>query len=50
MEFIDANTGWVFVNFVNVPGGNIFKTIDGGTTWTQQTIGTTEQRLLPLTW
>ena len=43
VEFIDANTGWVFVNFGNVPGGNIFKTTDGGTTWTQQTIGTTDQ-------
>ena len=43
MEFVDANTGWVFVNFATVPGGNIFKTTDGGTTWTQQTIGTTDQ-------
>ena len=33
VEFIDANTGWVFANFGNVPGGNIFKTTDGGTTW-----------------
>ena len=43
MEFIDANTGWIFVNFANVPGGNIFKTTDGGATWGQQTIGTTDQ-------
>ena len=43
MEFIDANTGWVFINFANVPGGNIFKTTDGGATWGQQTIGTTDQ-------
>ena len=49
MEFVDANTGWVIVNFGTVPGGNIFKTIDGGTTWTQQTIGTTD-RSLPSTW
>ena len=42
IEFVDANTGWVIVNFATVPGGNIFKTIDGGTTWTQQTIGTTD--------
>ena len=45
MEFIDANTGWVFVNFATVPGGNIFKTTDGGTTWAQQTIGTTDRSL-----
>ena len=43
IEFVDANTGWVIVNFLTDPGGNIFKTIDGGTTWTQQTIGTTDQ-------
>ena len=43
MEFVDANTGWVIVNFATVPGGNIFKTIDGGMTWAQQTIGTTDQ-------
>jgi photosystem II stability/assembly factor-like uncharacterized protein len=43
LEFIDANTGWVGVNFAAVTGGNIFKTTDGGTTWTQQTIGTTDQ-------
>src|SRR4029077_13172289 len=24
MEFVDANTGWVFVNSATVPGGNIF--------------------------
>ena len=42
IEFVDANTGWVIVNFATVPGGNIFKTIDGGTMWTQQTIGTTD--------
>jgi photosystem II stability/assembly factor-like uncharacterized protein len=45
VDFIDANTGWVFVNFINVPGGSIFKTTDGGTTWTQQTLGTAEQRI-----
>jgi photosystem II stability/assembly factor-like uncharacterized protein len=43
IEFVDANTGWVAVNFAAVTGGNIFKTTDGGTTWTQQTIGTTDQ-------
>ena len=42
VEFVDANTGWVFVNFGVVPGGNIFKTTDGGTSWAQQTIGTTD--------
>ena len=42
MEFVDANTGWVIVNFTTVPGGNIFKTINGGATWDQQTIGTTD--------
>ena len=43
LKFIDANTGWVFVNLATVPGGNIFKTTDGRTTWAQQTIGTTDQ-------
>ncbi|MEK9136362.1 MAG: YCF48-related protein, partial [Bacteroidota bacterium] len=43
LEFVDVNTGWVFVNFATVIGGNIFKTTDGGTSWTQQTIGTTDQ-------
>ncbi len=43
IEFVDENTGWVFVNFAAVSGGNIFKTTNGGTTWTQQTIGTTDQ-------
>ena len=50
IEFVDANTGWVIVNFAIVPGGNIFKTIDGGTTWTQQTIGCHGLSSLPLTW
>ena len=39
MEFIDENTGWVFVNFTTVPGGNVFKTTDGANTWTQYTTG-----------
>jgi photosystem II stability/assembly factor-like uncharacterized protein len=43
LEFVDVNTGWVFVNFASVTGGNIFKTTNGGATWTQQTIGTTDQ-------
>jgi photosystem II stability/assembly factor-like uncharacterized protein len=42
IEFVDANTGWVIVNFLTVPGGNIFKTTNGGVTWDQQTIGTTD--------
>ena len=29
--------------FCQCPGGNIFKTTDGGATWGQQTIGTTDQ-------
>lgn len=40
MEFLNENTGWVVVNFGSAPGGNIFKTTDGGTSWIQQTIGT----------
>ena len=38
IDFIDANTGWVFSNTVN-PGGNIWKTTDGGSYWTQQDFG-----------
>ncbi|QQS37774.1 MAG: T9SS type A sorting domain-containing protein [Ignavibacteriales bacterium] len=41
MEFVNPDTGWVFVNFSNVTGGNIFKTTDGGMTWNQQTNGLT---------
>jgi photosystem II stability/assembly factor-like uncharacterized protein len=42
MEFINENTGWVFINYAPVSvDGNIFKTTDGGNSWTQQTIGNT---------
>jgi photosystem II stability/assembly factor-like uncharacterized protein len=37
-EFIDENTGWVFVNFSTVAGGNVFKTTNGGDNWTQYTL------------
>jgi len=36
MEFINKDTGWVFVNYLLPAGGGIFKTTNGGTSWTQQ--------------
>jgi photosystem II stability/assembly factor-like uncharacterized protein len=36
IDFVDENTGWVFINFSAVTGGSIFKTTNGGTSWTQQ--------------
>lgn len=42
IEFIDENTGWVFINYSPVSvDGNIFKTTNGGNSWVQQTIGNT---------
>ena len=38
VDFIDANTGWVFSNTEN-SGGNIWKTTNGGTIWLQQDFG-----------
>jgi len=40
VEFTDANTGWA----VGL-GGTILHTINGATTWTRQTSGTTQQLL-----
>ncbi len=34
-EFVNENTGWVFVNYSSVAAGNVFKTTDGAETWTQ---------------
>ncbi len=39
LEFINENTGWAFVNFTTVAGGNVFKTTNGGDNWTQFTTG-----------
>jgi photosystem II stability/assembly factor-like uncharacterized protein len=39
MEFVNPDTGWVFVNYVTITNGNIFKTTDGGNSWTQQANG-----------
>jgi photosystem II stability/assembly factor-like uncharacterized protein len=36
IDFVDENTGWAFINFSAVAGGSIFKTTNGGTSWTQQ--------------
>lgn len=44
-EFIDENTGWVFVNFSTVAGGNVFKTTNGGDNWTQYTTGATSENI-----
>ncbi|MEO8210371.1 MAG: YCF48-related protein, partial [bacterium] len=44
-EFINENTGWVFVNFSTVAGGNVFKTIDGGDSWTQYTTGAASEQI-----
>ena len=37
VHFIDANTGWAVAD-----GGKIIKTVNGGTNWTTQTSGTTQ--------
>lgn len=44
-KFVDENTGWVFVNFSTVPGGNIFKTTNGGDNWTQYTTGQASENI-----
>ena len=44
-DFIDENTGWVFVNFATVSGGNVFKTTDGANTWTQYTTGASSENI-----
>jgi photosystem II stability/assembly factor-like uncharacterized protein len=44
-DFIDENTGWVFVNFSTVAGGNVFKTVDGGDTWSQYSTGATSENI-----
>lgn len=44
-DFIDENTGWVFVNFSTVAGGNIFKTTNGGDNWAQYTTGTSSENI-----
>ncbi|MGB3018006.1 MAG: YCF48-related protein [Ignavibacteria bacterium] len=44
-EFIDENTGWVFVNFSTVAGGNVFKTTNGGDNWTQYTTGASSENI-----
>ncbi|NWG28817.1 MAG: T9SS type A sorting domain-containing protein [Ignavibacteriaceae bacterium] len=36
IDFVTPDLGWVFINYVAISGGNIFKTTNGGTTWTQQ--------------
>jgi hypothetical protein len=42
MEFINVNTGWVFVNYTGIAAGGIFKTTDGGNSWTQYSHGTAD--------
>lgn len=44
-EFIDENTGWVFVNFSTVAGGNVFKTTNGGDNWTQYSTGAASENI-----
>lgn len=44
-EFIDENTGWVFVNFSTVAGGNVFKTTNGGDNWTQYSTGASSENI-----
>ena len=44
-DFIDENTGWVFVNFSTVAGGNVFKTTNGGDNWTQYSTGATSENI-----
>lgn len=36
IDFVDVNTGWAFINYSAIAGGSIFKTTNGGTSWTQQ--------------
>lgn len=44
-EFIDENTGWVFVNFSTVVGGNVFKTTNGGDNWSQYSTGASSENI-----
>lgn len=44
-EFIDENTGWVFVNFSTVAGGNVFKTTNGGDNWNQYSTGASSENI-----
>lgn len=44
-KFIDENTGWVFVNFSTVAGGNVFKTTNGGDNWNQYTTGAASENI-----
>ena len=44
-EFIDENTGWVFVNFSTVAGGNVFKTTNGGDNWSQYSTGASSENI-----
>jgi photosystem II stability/assembly factor-like uncharacterized protein len=46
IEFLDENTGFTFVNLATVPGGNVFKTTDGGNSWTQFTTGGTSENII----
>ena len=39
IEFIDANTGWIGIGDDAMNTGSIYKTTDGGDTWTQQYYG-----------
>src|SRR4030095_570021 len=44
-EFLNENTGFTFVNFATVAGGNVFKTTDGGDNWTQYSTGGTSENI-----
>ncbi|GJQ33560.1 MAG: hypothetical protein HBSAPP04_23990 [Ignavibacteriaceae bacterium] len=39
IDFVDANTGWVFVSAPSTLTNFIYKTTDGGATWTAQSHG-----------
>lgn len=44
-EFINENTGFVFVNFSTVAGGNVFKTTNGGDNWAQYSTGDASENI-----
>lgn len=46
IKFINPDTGWCFVNFATVPGGNVFKTTNGGDNWTQYTTGAPSENII----
>jgi photosystem II stability/assembly factor-like uncharacterized protein len=46
IEFVDENTGWTFVNFATVAGGNVFKTTNGGDNWVQYSTGGTSENII----